>query len=114
MDGYDLCTNVNICIRGVLIYTATYLKANPCGFACDFDENIWVGVKLRNKDNLLIGCVYRSPNSDMRNNVELMTNLKNIILLCERNQFTHVHRCQPSRIRRDSPAFSSDVPRPAK
>ena len=24
------------------------------------------------------------------------------------------HRCQPSRIRRDSPAFSSDVPRPAK
>ena len=25
-----------------------------------------------------------------------------------------IHRCQPSRIRRDSPAFSSDVPRPAK
>ena len=24
------------------------------------------------------------------------------------------HMCQPSRIRRDSPAFSSDVPRPAK
>ena len=24
------------------------------------------------------------------------------------------HRCQPSRIRRDSPAFSSDVPRPVK
>ena len=28
--------------------------------------------------------------------------------------FSVVHRCQPSRIRRDSPAFSSDVPRPAK
>ena len=28
---------------------------------------------------------------------------------------THsLHTCQPSRIRRDSPAFSSDVPRPAK
>ena len=26
----------------------------------------------------------------------------------------HGHRCQPSRIRRDSPAFSTDVPRPAK
>ena len=75
VDGYDLCTNVNRCKRGVLIYTATYLKANPCGFACDFDENVWVGVTLRNKDNLLMG----SPNSDMRNNVELMTNLKNII-----------------------------------
>ena len=28
--------------------------------------------------------------------------------------FKTSHRCQPSRIRRDSPAFSSDVPRPAK
>ena len=28
--------------------------------------------------------------------------------------WTLEHRCQPSRIRRDSPAFSSDVPRPAK
>ena len=27
---------------------------------------------------------------------------------------SELHRCQPSRIRRDSPAFSSDVPRPAK
>ena len=27
---------------------------------------------------------------------------------------TLLHRCQPSRIRRDSPAFLSDVPRPAK
>ena len=47
-------------------------------------------MKLQNKDNLLIGCVYRSPNSDMRNNVELTTNLKTI---CERNQFTHVLIC---------------------
>ena len=87
IDGYDLCTNVNRCKRGVLVYTATYLKATPCDFSCDFDENVLVGVTLRNKDNLLIGCVYRSPNNDMRNNVELTTNLKT---LCERNQFTHV------------------------
>ena len=77
--GYDISTNVNRCKRGVLIYTATHLKATPCDCSCDFDENVWVGVKLRNKDNLLIGCVYRSPNSDMRNNVELTTNLKTIM-----------------------------------
>ena len=90
VDGYDLCTNVNICKRGVLIYTATYFKATPCDCSCDFDKSVWVGVKLRNKDNLLIGCVHRSLNSDMRNNAELMTNLKNV---CERNQFTHVLIC---------------------
>ena len=31
-----------------------------------------------------------------------------------RSEISYTHRCQPSRIRRDSPAFSSDVPRPAK
>ena len=30
------------------------------------------------------------------------------------NTPTRYHRCQPARIRSDSPAFSSDVPRPAK
>ena len=28
-----------------------------------------------------------------------------------RLDWLNLHRCQPSRIRRDSPAFSSDVPR---
>ena len=31
-----------------------------------------------------------------------------------RNDYSLTHTCQPSRIRRDSPAFSSDVPPPAK
>ena len=57
VDGYDLCTNVNRCKRGVLVYTATHLKATPFDDSCGFDESVWVGVKLRNKDNLLIGCV---------------------------------------------------------
>ena len=49
VDGYDLCTNVNRCKRGVLVYTASYPKATPCDFSCDFDESVWVGVTLRNK-----------------------------------------------------------------
>ena len=35
-------------------------------------------------------------------------------LLPQGDTHTPPHRCQPSRIRRDSPAFSSDVPGPAK
>ena len=73
VDGYDLCTNK----RGPNIYR-NLPQSYPCVFSCDFDKSGWVGVKLRNKDNLLIGYVYRSPNSNMRKNVELMTNLKNI------------------------------------
>ena len=59
VDGYDLRTNVNRCKTDVLIYTATYLKLPHATFHNDFDYSVSVTVKLRNKDNLLIGCVYR-------------------------------------------------------
>ena len=53
------------------IYTARYLGASQCDFSNEFNENCWVEVKLRERDKLLIGCIYRSPNSDEANNVKL-------------------------------------------
>ena len=47
-------------------------------------------VKLRGRDKLLIGCIYRSPNSDEVNNVKLKTNLQTI---CEEQSFTHLLIC---------------------
>ena len=52
MDGYDLCSNVYYCKRGVIIYTAQHLRASPCDFDVEFDENCWVEVKLRERDKL--------------------------------------------------------------
>jgi hypothetical protein len=32
-----------------------------------FKENVWAKIKLRGKDTLLIGCIYKSPTSDSEN-----------------------------------------------
>ena len=29
----------------------------------NFKESVWSKVKLKDRDNLLIGCIYRSPNA---------------------------------------------------
>ena len=92
VEGYDLCTNLAQHKRGVIIYTSAHLQAAPfeSPVTTGFDESCWVEVKLKDKDKLLIGCVYRSPNGDIVNNAKLMSSLKSI---CARKEFTHVLIC---------------------
>lgn len=37
----------------------------------DFKESVWAKIKISGKDTLLVGCVYKSPNSDQENLNEL-------------------------------------------
>ena len=92
LDGYDLFSNVNICKRGVLIYTKKELKASPSTAEsfCDFDESCWCEIRLKEDDKLLIGCVYRSPNSDALNNSKIVSAFKRVF---DRSNFTHILIC---------------------
>ena len=87
LDGYDCFTNTNPS-RGVCLYTKKWLKAtkNDDLTEHNFRESVWYEVKLKNNDNLLVGCVYRSPNGTSVNNDELL-NLVN--MACERKP-THL------------------------
>ena len=38
----------------------------------DLKESVWCRIKLRNNDSLLVGCIYRSPNSSDQNSLELI------------------------------------------
>ena len=98
LDGYDLFSNVNRCNRGVLIYAKKELKASPspAESLCDFDESCWCEIMLKGDDKLLIGCAYRSPNSDLLNNSKLLTAFKKVI---ERKNFTYVLICGDFNIR---------------
>ena len=53
VDGYDLCSNVHIHKRGVVIHSKMLKGASPCNFSNEFNENCWVEVKLRERDKLL-------------------------------------------------------------
>ena len=50
------------------------------------EENLWVSVELCGRDKLLIGCIYRSPNSTEENNDRLFTLIKRN---AARKEFTH-------------------------
>lgn len=65
--------------RGVAIYTAEWLSATITDFGIPFSDSIWVKVKLKGNDMLLLGCIYRSPNSIRDNTEKLNILLKRAI-----------------------------------
>ena len=69
IPGYDSFTNVNdgSCHLGVIIYTRTKLHAVPSKTIRDFSESVWCEIPLIAQDRLLLGCIYRSPNSTEEN-----------------------------------------------
>ena len=88
LDGFDLHENLNP-RRGVAIYTAQYLQAAPVEFQAKypFEEHCWTKVSLRNQDSLLLGCVYRSPNSLDENNERLFEMIADI---SKTTEYTHL------------------------
>ncbi len=49
--------------RGTVIYVKSAIHADrEIELDSDFEESVWIKIKLRNNDTLLVGCVYRSPN----------------------------------------------------
>ena len=42
----------------------------------DCDASVWCEVRLTGSDKLLVGCVYRSPNSNRENDVKINTTLQ--------------------------------------
>ena len=60
--------------RGVVVYAKTELEASPVIFHEEFHESVWISIPMGSdgKDKMLIGCVYRSPNSSDVNNDNLL------------------------------------------
>ena len=82
IEGYDCWPAISSSGRGVAIYTNNALQAtavNPrpdCIFKDHHLDVIWCEIRLYRGDKLLVGCVYRSPNSTNENNALLLELLK--------------------------------------
>ena len=78
MEGYDCWPNIDSKGRGVAIYTKTSLQATPVSLHNDkeYEDSVWCSISLHGSDKLLVGCIYRSPNSPGENNQILHTLLK--------------------------------------
>ncbi|RLC07615.1 MAG: hypothetical protein DRI57_25640, partial [Deltaproteobacteria bacterium] len=67
VEGYDMFTNLKCGGRGICLYTRKELRASP-GDIPESKQAVWCEIRLQNQDKLLIGCVYRSPNSTSEEN----------------------------------------------
>ena len=63
--------------RGVSIYVNTGLKSEEIKINTDYTESIWVAVE-DGKYNILVGCIYRSPNSSSHNSEKLIDLLEEV------------------------------------
>ena len=65
-------TNIgNSAKRGIVLYINSELDANEVKLTTNFEENVFVSVKLNIHDELLIGVVYRSESGSALNNDSL-------------------------------------------
>ena len=89
MQGYDTnCINIDDeSGRGVILYTAAWLKASPYTPGHPCQESTWVKIKLKDKDNVIIGCIYRSPSSTTTNDEDICQQIKTV---CTNNEASHV------------------------
>ena len=66
--------------RGVCAYVRHGIHATEIHFtASQFREQIWLQVKLRGSDQLLVGCIYRSPSGDPHLSVQALADLFHIV-----------------------------------
>ena len=61
--------------RGVGIYITDTLSANRITSPSDFEEHLWISLKLRGSDVLTIGCAYQSPSSSIDISTKLLCDL---------------------------------------
>ena len=79
IDGYDVFTNIldKDGNRGIAVYIKSSLHAQQVKTTDnEAKESIWCEIPLKDNDKLLLGTVYRSPNSTTDNNKQL----NNVIL----------------------------------
>ncbi|XP_033126841.1 uncharacterized protein LOC117124646 [Anneissia japonica] len=74
IKGFQLFVSPN-CSRGTGLFVREGISVSEVCFN-EFVESVWVKVNLRVNESILIGCVYRSPNSSNNNNLLLLELLK--------------------------------------
>ena len=68
LDGFDIFTSDLTSGRGCALFVKQDLAATKITFTSNFSESVWCQINLKNNDKMIVGCIYRSPNSTIENN----------------------------------------------
>ena len=74
-------------ILGILVYIKQDLKAVEVNIDQVFKECVLVKVNLRNRDKLLVGCIYKSPSSSDENHDKL----NELLLYISKLEDSYIH-----------------------
>ena len=64
--------------RGMLTYIRESLNPREIHMKTEYEESVWNAIKINSKDELLVGTIYRSPNSEKEENKLLCTLMKEV------------------------------------
>ena len=79
IQGYTLYENLSEQGRGICIYIDEKLSAIQTDIETyGSEECIWIEIKGEGQENLIVGCVYRSPNSSEENNLKINKMVQNL------------------------------------
>ena len=80
IDGYDCWHAIDSVGRGVALYTRTSLAATSVAPlpGRSYDDAVWCEIRLHKGDKIIVGCIYRSPNSTRDNNKLLLDMLQKV------------------------------------
>ena len=79
LEGYELFANEDSWERGVAIYIKNDIKATKIDSSTlirQGKESVWVEVRLKNNDKLIVGSMYRSPNASRESSMELFGQMR--------------------------------------
>ena len=85
IENYDLFLSNLRKGRGVALYVKKQLNPVQALIQSDFEESVWCKINLQNRDCLIVGCVYRSPNAEREN----LNNLKEIFQIIKEAKYSH-------------------------
>ena len=80
-------------IRGVAIYVKDYINCKEIKFQSVFDDHVWIEISLRNGDNLLCGCIYRSPTKEKTATIESTAKVCEVISEAIQKNSSHLLIC---------------------
>ena len=80
LENYHLITmNIDTDYgRGIAVYVKKGLRFSEVEMKSEFQECVWISIRLKNNDEMLAGCIYRSPNSSMENNKKLRDLIRDV------------------------------------
>ena len=88
IQGYETHTNDLGTKKGreILIYVKNNLESNEIVFKTEFQESLWITIKMNRNDKPLFGCIYRSESLPEKNNDALCALLREACIVGNNNK----------------------------